>query len=149
MTALKLRIAGCELCEALPEPIWSNADYAVILVDDGAYPGFVRVIWRDHMREMSDLSESQRLTIHAAVHQVELALRAVMAPDKINLASLGNVVPHLHWHIIARYHDDATFPAPIWATPARTTDEAVLNARRALLPQLRAALLRRFEETAS
>lgn len=146
---MRISIAGCELCEAPPEPVWSNADYAVVMVDDAAYPGFVRVIWRDHLREMSDLSEAQRLALHGAVHRVELAMRAVMAPDKINLASLGNVVPHLHWHIIPRYRDDATFPAPIWAAPARTTDDTVLHARRALLPQLRAELLRRFEESRS
>ena len=45
-------------------------------------------------------------------------MRRVLRPAKINLASLGNVVPHLHWHVIARFADDACFPAPIWA-PAR------------------------------
>lgn len=141
------RIADCELCKLAVEPVWRNADYAVIVVDDAAYPGFVRVIWHDHVREMSDLGEAERLALNDAVWRAELAVRTVMDPLKINVASLGNVVPHVHWHIIPRYQDDATFPAPIWAAPARTTDAAILAARRALLPQLRAELIRRFNET--
>ena len=54
------------------------------------------------------------------VYQVEAAMRQVFRPAKINLASLGNVVPHLHWHVIARFENDADFcPAPIWAAPVR------------------------------
>jgi diadenosine tetraphosphate (Ap4A) HIT family hydrolase len=49
----------------------------------------------------------------------ELALREVMRPDKINLASLGNVVPHLHWHVIPRWRGDSRFPAPIWSAANR------------------------------
>jgi diadenosine tetraphosphate (Ap4A) HIT family hydrolase len=60
------------------------------------------------------------------------------------VASLGNVVPHLHWHVIPRYADDAHFPAPVWATAVRVTDEAVLAERRALLPQLKQAIERKF-----
>ncbi|MEI4902545.1 HIT domain-containing protein, partial [Klebsiella pneumoniae] len=47
------------------------------------------------------------------------ALRSLYSPDKVNLASLGNVVPHLHWHVIARFRDDAHFPDPIWSVPRR------------------------------
>ena len=138
------RVAGCELCALAAAPIWKNELFSVILVEDAAYPGFVRVIWHDHVREMSDLADADRLALYEAVNRVELAVRAVMAPLKINVASLGNVVPHLHWHIIPRYADDAQFPAPVWAAAVRTTDESVLAARRALLPQLRADLVRRF-----
>jgi diadenosine tetraphosphate (Ap4A) HIT family hydrolase len=53
------------------------------------------------------------------VFAVEAALRGLMRPDKINLASLGNLVPHLHWHVIPRFGDDPHFPAPIWAAPRR------------------------------
>jgi diadenosine tetraphosphate (Ap4A) HIT family hydrolase len=51
--------------------------------------------------------------------RVERALRNELQPDKINLASLGNMVPHLHWHVIARFSDDAHFPSPIWAEARR------------------------------
>jgi diadenosine tetraphosphate (Ap4A) HIT family hydrolase len=67
-------------------------------------------------------------------------VRNIFEPQKVNVASLGNVVPHLHWHVIPRFVDDAHFPAPVWATPARTTDAATLEARRALLPRLQTAL---------
>ena len=141
------KVPDCELCELAVEPVWRNDLFSVILVDDAAYPGFVRVILHDHVREMSDLSDAQRLAVNEAVHQVELAQRAVLSPHKINVASLGNVVPHLHWHSIPRYEDDAQFPAPIWAAATRVTPPEVLAERRARLPQLRADLVRRFNES--
>ena len=68
---------------------------------------------------MTDLSPAERNEIMEMVYQVEAAMRQVFRPAKINLASLGNVVPHLHWHVIARFENDANFPAPIWAAPVR------------------------------
>jgi diadenosine tetraphosphate (Ap4A) HIT family hydrolase len=53
------------------------------------------------------------------VFAVETAVREVAKPDKINLASLGNVVPHVHWHVIPRWQDDVNFPDAIWAVPRR------------------------------
>jgi diadenosine tetraphosphate (Ap4A) HIT family hydrolase len=50
---------------------------------------------------------------------VERGLRIFLAPDKINLASLGNAVPHLHWHVIPRYRDDSHFPEAIWGALQR------------------------------
>lgn len=139
-----VREPGCELC-ALAAPVaWRGEKFSVIVVDDAAYPGFCRVIWHDHVREMSDLAREDRLLVNEAVFQVEQAVREVMQPLKVNVASLGNVVPHLHWHIIPRYADDAHFPAPVWAAAARTTDPAILAARRALAEQLGAAIARRF-----
>lgn len=79
------------------------------------YPGFCRVVWRAHVSEMSDLANSERQHLMALVFATESALRRLYAPKKINLASLGNLVPHLHWHVIPRYVDDPLFPAPIWA----------------------------------
>ena len=134
----------CELCVPQPDPVWRNDQFSVILVDDANYPGFCRVIWNTHVKEMSDLAPAERLALMDAVNQVELAQRAVLAPDKINLASLGNVVPHLHWHIIPRFNDDAHFPNPVWASAVRATDPAMLAARRALLPALSAAIVQRL-----
>jgi len=138
------RVAGCELCELSAPTVVDNDKFAVILVDDANYPGFARVIWKDHVREVSDLADEDRLLLNDAVHRLELAVREVMRPLKVNVASLGNVVPHLHWHVIPRYADDAHFPAPVWAQAQRATDEAVLRARRALVPQLAEAIARRF-----
>ena len=137
---------GCELCELAVPTVVDNDKFAVILVDDANYPGFARVIWKDHVREVSDLADADRLLLNDAVYKLELAVRDVMQPLKVNVASLGNVVPHLHWHVIPRYADDAHFPAPVWAQAQRTTDEAVLQARRGLVPQLAEAIARRFSD---
>jgi len=139
------KVVGCELCELAPSSkVVANDKFAVILVDDANYPGFARVTWNEHVREMSDLPDADRLLVNDAVWKVEQALREVMQPLKVNLASLGNVVPHLHWHLIPRFADDAHFPAPVWASAARETDPAVLEGRRALLPQLKQAIERKF-----
>jgi diadenosine tetraphosphate (Ap4A) HIT family hydrolase len=140
MTAVK----ACELCAPLPGVVWHNAQFSVILVDDASYPGFCRVIWHAHVKEMSDLTAPERLAVMEAVNHIELAQREVLHADKINLASLGNVVPHLHWHLIPRFADDAHFPNPVWAQAVRTPDPATLAARRALLPQLSAAIVQRL-----
>jgi diadenosine tetraphosphate (Ap4A) HIT family hydrolase len=138
------RVAGCELCDLSAPTVVDNDKFAVILVDDANYPGFARVIWKEHVREASDLADADRLLLNDAVYKLELAVRDAMQPLKVNVASLGNVVPHLHWHVIPRYADDAHFPAPVWAQAQRTTDEAVLVARRALVPQLAEAIARQF-----
>ena len=137
-------VTACELCVPQPDPVWRNDQFSVILVDDANYPGFCRVIWNAHAREMSDLTDDERVAAMDAVNQVELAQRDVLHADKINLASLGNVVPHLHWHVIPRFADDAHFPNPVWAQAVRTPDPATLAARRALLPQLLAAIVQRL-----
>jgi diadenosine tetraphosphate (Ap4A) HIT family hydrolase len=136
----------CELCELKAPTVWRDDKLSVIIVDDANYPGFCRVIWNAHVKEMSDLSGAERALLNDAVMRVELALREVMAPTKINLASLGNVVPHLHWHVIPRFADDAQFPNPVWAAAVRSTDETVLASRRALLPQLADAIERRMSK---
>lgn len=111
----------CPLCHATNEVIlFENKNLRVIAVhDDPKAPAFCRVIWRDHIAEMTDLPPEQRDELMNMVYRVEQAMRHVFQPAKINLASLGNVVPHLHWHVIARFADDACFPAPIWANAVR------------------------------
>ncbi|MES3024571.1 MAG: HIT family protein [Pseudomonadota bacterium] len=137
---------ACELCTLAVEPVFRNDKLSVILVDDAAYPGFARVVWNAHVKEVSDLAAADRLLLNDAVWRVEMALREVMLPDKINVASLGNMTPHLHWHVIPRFADDAHFPQPVWAAAVRTTDAPVLAARRALLGQLSAAIVRRMNQ---
>jgi len=134
----------CELCELAAQPIYRDDKLSVILVDDVAYPGFCRVIWNAHVKEMSDLAPGERMVLNDAVWHVELALRDVLAPDKINVASLGNMTPHLHWHVIPRFADDAHFPNPVWTEAVRTTEEPILAVRRALLPKLAADIARRL-----
>ena len=118
-----MRKAGCELCDRTGgELLWQGARLRVVYVEEPGYPGFCRVIWEAHVKEMTDLSEDDRVHLMEAVFAVESVLREHLEPDKINLASLGNVVPHLHWHVIPRYLDDPHFPQPIWSSPQRAVN---------------------------
>jgi diadenosine tetraphosphate (Ap4A) HIT family hydrolase len=134
--------ASCELCASpTGDVVYRDEKLHILLVDDPNYPGFCRVIWNDHVKEMTDLSPEDRVFFMNVVWQVEIAVREVMQPDKMNTASLGNMVPHLHWHVIPRYVDDAHFPSPIWAETHRTPPLAELASRKALLPTLREAIV--------
>jgi len=86
----------CPLCALPPEHvIWEDDRCRVIRVDDPAHPGFCRVVWGEHVAEMTDLSPADRSHLFAVVMATEAALRTLLPPDKINLASFGNMVPHL------------------------------------------------------
>ena len=105
----------CELCvNSGGVLLWDGKDCRVVRVEDADYPGFCRVIWHAHVREMTDLTPSQRNSMMAVVFGVEHVIRQLFSPHKINLASLGNMTPHLHWHVIPRWPDDRHFPEPIW-----------------------------------
>lgn len=115
-----MRANDCPLCNAASETvIWQDAHCRVVVVDEPHYPGFCRVIWQAHVREMTDLNADDRRYFIETVFTVERGLRALLQPEKINLASLGNLVPHLHWHVIPRFRDDPHFPDPIWSSPKR------------------------------
>jgi diadenosine tetraphosphate (Ap4A) HIT family hydrolase len=73
---------------------------------------------------MTDLAVAEREALMNVVFACEAALQEVMAPDKVNLASLGNVVPHLHWHVIPRFGDDPHFPNPVWGVRQRDSPRA-------------------------
>ena len=108
--------SGCELCSTPGGVVlWSNEQLRVVRVDDPDYPGFLRVIWQGHVREMSDLDAAQRSGLLDVVFAAERALIGLLRPDKVNLASLGNMTPHLHWHVIPRFRGDPHFPDPVWA----------------------------------
>lgn len=110
----------CPLCALAPENvIWEDERCRVIRVDDPAHPGFCRVVWGEHVAEMTDLAPADRSHLLAVVMATESALRALLNPAKINLASFGNMVPHLHWHVIPRYRDDRHFPESVWGAPQR------------------------------
>lgn len=127
----------CELCAgdggAL---VWRNAELRVIQAAEPEFPAFYRVVWNAHVAEMSDLGAGPQARLMAAVLAVEQVLREVLAPAKINLASLGNMVPHLHWHVIARDRADSRWPAPVWAPAQRAVEPALAAAWAARQPEL-------------
>jgi diadenosine tetraphosphate (Ap4A) HIT family hydrolase len=110
----------CELC-ASPggDVLWRDEFCRIVLVDDPDYPGFCRVVLERHVKEMTDLAPDERARLMSAVFATEAALRDLVLPRKINLASFGNLVPHLHWHVIPRHGDDRHFPKPVWAEATR------------------------------
>jgi len=109
---------NCPLCHADGgRVVVRAARWRIVVVDDADHPAFTRVIWNAHVGEMSDLEAAERNELLAVVVRVESVQRATLSPDKINLASLGNQVPHLHWHVIPRWRDDRHFPNPVWGAP--------------------------------
>jgi diadenosine tetraphosphate (Ap4A) HIT family hydrolase len=133
----------CPLCrETGGRLVWRNDELRVVGVEDApGFPAFYRVIWNTHVAEWSDLTVPERARGMEAVTAVEQVLRHELQPRKINLASLGNVVPHLHWHVIARFEWDSHFPQPIWAAAQRPEDAQRLAALRARWPALDAAIV--------
>lgn len=110
---------NCPLCaKDLENVIVDNQHARILFVVENAYP-ILRVVAKKHVKEMTDLEVDERNALMQMVFACEVVLRQFLKADKINLASLGNVVPHLHWHIIARFENDAHFPDSIWAKPRR------------------------------
>jgi diadenosine tetraphosphate (Ap4A) HIT family hydrolase len=95
-----------------------------VRVEDAAFPAYYRVIWQAHVAEFSDLGEVEQALCMRVTAVVERCIRDNLKPTKVNLASLGNMVPHLHWHVIARFEWDSHFPQPIWAPAQREVDIA-------------------------
>ena len=128
-------MTNCTLCKADLKPeegqlIWQGDDCRIILVNDPDLPGFCRVIWNRHVAEMTDLTYGEREHLMTLVFAVEEAIRQVMHPDKMNIAALGNMVPHIHWHLIPRYKDDAFYPGSAWSKRVQETPAAILSERR-------------------
>lgn len=132
---------NCPLCAADGGSlIWRGDKLRVIRVQEEGFPAFYRVVWNDHVAEFSDLSAQDRIVCMDAVALVERVLREQLVPTKINLAALGNMVAHLHWHVIARYDWDSHFPASVWAAARRERDAEREQAVAVQLPQVDAAL---------
>lgn len=103
--------------------------YRIVAPREPEFLGLIRVIWNEHVVEMTDLEILPRNDFMRAVYFVEESVRQMMNPDKINLASLGNAVPHLHWHIIPRWLDDSYFPLPIWGQRQREISSEKVSQR--------------------
>jgi len=122
----------CELCAGDGgERLWQDDRCRVVAVAEPGYAGFCRVIWNAHVKEMTDLGAGDRTHLMRVVFEVEAVLRSLLEPAKINLASLGNMTPHLHWHVVPRFREDPHFPNAVWSPalrPGGTATSAVLLA---------------------
>ena len=88
--------------------------YAV-LHRDQFFPGYTLLFTRQHVTELFHLDRSVRTELMEEVSSVAAALYAAFQPDKINYELLGNMVPHIHWHLVPRFSSDPLWPRPIWA----------------------------------
>ena len=110
----------------------------VLLSRDATYPWLVLSPRREDLRDLHDLNEEDGIAALEEIRRCSRALVDLFRPDKMNVAALGNQVPQLHIHIIARFTTDPAWPGPVWGkVPAAPYDDA---ARDALIGRLRAAL---------
>ncbi|MBO0755842.1 MAG: HIT domain-containing protein [Bradyrhizobiaceae bacterium] len=100
----------------------------VLLMNDANYPWLVLVPRRAGLLELIDLDEPDRARLIAEICQVSHGLKTVALFDKLNIATIGNLVPQLHIHIVARRRTDVAWPKPVWGfVPPRTYDAADLD----------------------
>ena len=95
-------------------PVVELALCEVRLMDDANHPWLVLVPRVAGMVEVIDLDPAQRGQLTVEIDAACRALKALFKPDKLNVAALGNLVPQLHVHVIARYRDDIAWPRPVW-----------------------------------
>lgn len=100
----ELRIAQLEYCQ-------------VMLNRDQFFAGYTFVFTRHHVTELFHLEQTVRSAVMEEVSSVAAALYTILQPAKINYELLGNMVPHMHWHIVPRFTDDPLWPRPIWSEP--------------------------------
>ncbi|MER2251957.1 HIT domain-containing protein [Methylorubrum podarium] len=114
-------------------PVGDLALCSVLLMDDARFPWLILVPRRPGLSELTDLAPEEA---GLAFEEIRLAVGVVQAlarPDKVNVASLGNVVPQLHIHVVARFRSDPAWPGPVWGVGERSPYP----------PHARAALLER------
>jgi diadenosine tetraphosphate (Ap4A) HIT family hydrolase len=110
-------------------PLGDLALSRVLAMNDANYPWLVLVPRRPDVVEIIDLDDAGRAELMTEISRVCAALRAHTRCEKLNVAAIGNVVPQLHVHIVARRKDDLAWPRPVWgAAPARAYAAAELDA---------------------
>lgn len=104
----------------------------VLLMNDAQYPWLILVPQRADIREIVDLDADARTTLLEEIVRASNALKKMVNPHKLNVAALGNAVPQLHCHVIARFTTDPAWPKPVWGVkPAQPyTESAAAEFRR-------------------
>lgn len=110
----------------------------LLLMDDCQYPWFILVPDREGIREIHELSSPDSHQLLDESLLLSRAIAAAFKPDKLNVAVLGNLVPQLHVHHVARYHDDPAWPGPVWGAQAPVAYAEA--ARQAVIGSLQAHL---------
>jgi diadenosine tetraphosphate (Ap4A) HIT family hydrolase len=137
-------MSDCPLCQPTPHDLlWQDDFCRVVLLHDADYPAYCRIELLAHVKEMTDLAPADRARTMKVVFAVEAAMREVIQPDKINLASLGNKTPHMHWHVLPRFESDKHFPNSHWGEPMR--DSGVQPLSQPVRDQLQKIVIERVE----
>lgn len=87
----------------------------VILNRDQYFPGYTLLFTKVHATELFHLDRTVRAALTEELSVVAEALHATFTPDKINYELLGNMVPHIHWHVVPRFSSESLWPRPVWA----------------------------------
>jgi diadenosine tetraphosphate (Ap4A) HIT family hydrolase len=131
------KLAGCPLCDAAGgRLVVQGASWRLVHAAEPGFPAFYRLVWQEHVREFSQVARADRIACMDALVAIEDAMLRHLRPAKVNLASLGNAVPHLHWHVVARFDWDSHFPGAVWAQPQRAADPGKLQELAGRLPAL-------------
>lgn len=114
-------VEGCPMCSRWEEHSdlrIAELDHSfVVLNRDQFFPGYVLLFTKQHATELFHLDHAVRAALTEEVSMVAKALHSLFQPDKINYELLGNMVPHIHWHLVPRFVTDPLWPRPIWAEP--------------------------------
>ncbi len=112
---------GCPMCRRWDDDrdlrITELEHSFVVLNRDQFFPGYTLLFTKRHVSELFHLNPAVRAGLIEEVSAVAQALHVQFQPDKINYELLGNMVPHIHWHLVPRFSGEALWPRPIWAEP--------------------------------
>jgi diadenosine tetraphosphate (Ap4A) HIT family hydrolase len=137
-------MSQCPLCLPTSQDVlWQDDFCRVVLLHDADYPAYCRIELLAHVKEMTDLPPADRARTMKVVFAVETAVREVIQPDKINLASLGNKTPHMHWHVLPRFESDRHFPNSHWGESVRDSEVQPLS--QVVRDQLQKVVIERVE----
>ena len=89
-----------------------------IEIEESEIP-WLKIFTQDPYKEMSEVPAEIKFEIYDLLDIIEKEMIAYYNPKKINIASFGNYMPHVHWHIMARFEEDSFFPEPMWGTKQR------------------------------
>ena len=124
----KIRPAMFELDPKLRQdtiPIGGLVLSRLLLMNDATFPWLILVPAEPDIRELHELQQGQQMQLMAEITAISRLMADIFKPDKINVAALGNIVPQLHVHLIARFRSDAAWPGPVWGkVPAKPYEKA-------------------------
>lgn len=135
------RQAACSLCVADDsEVVWQGSFWRLVAATDVRFPGYLVLVHQGHVGEMTDLPHEDQTECFRSLLVIESLLREHLNPTKMNVAQLGNRVPHLHWHIIPRFEWDSHYPESIWGPQQREPDTAAISRASRIAMATKAAL---------